>query len=963
MRSDAERVDDLLARVVPAAATLRERREAPWLEPAADGGGDVDSLWQAWAETATGGDDAALRALLADRGIEPDKARASLGTMRLVPGAVLPRWAGSLRELLIASLDAPPPDDVALAASLTEDGCISISAEASIPVARGFGAHALAGFVAPARGVPGGLTDELVVHLLTQMLLVCLPVLRAGALDAFEPGRPPFDAWAATLEEAPALGRVLGVVAANGRAFSRELLARLRADRDELEPLLGRGRPVSGAGDRHDDGRFVLPVAFEDDRRVLYKPKDLRGGDVLARVLEVLGAPLTLPARLSREDYVWEAFTEEALPSSPAEWADLAREVGTWTCLFDLLGTTDMHVANVRLSGGRLVPVDTETLLSFYFEPTDRLPWLPAGTSSRLISAPMRSRHQAALGDIGVLADPAHRPLLDHLDRALAGYAEMQSRLAGSRESLHAVLDELADVPVRGVVRNTWVYFRLLMLSLEPGALGSGVTRDLVLERLWRAQRRFGLPVAVVQAEVDALGDLDVPLFRFLPGGRDLVGPGGRVAAAALSEAPLNRVRARLDALSAVPDPAELEAVTAQFFAAAANGARDVALSAAPIANELDGAEVDWMTEAVWAGDELLELLQHGGPGHTRLNAGLVYIANNHLFGLSPTRPADLLSGSLGISVALADLARVTGEERFDAEAARQREPAVAALRVLLDDVERWNRTRIDPPPGGLHWGLPAVLYTLLRLPAAGDGSADEDALARAGSVLARFAAGDAYRLGSWFRGTMPSSLLVATSFDLRSASAARARDFAAATQGFREHLASALLSEWERLWPHPRPNPELAALFPSPHALAALALFRHAQSLGRPVPEPVAAWAARFAETDVGESSADRLIAVELGAGLALRERTLPAPSQGCLDLLEEQLAAWHDDGATATLEIAQAAGARILALRRVSGRCFPEAVAPDRFRLSALWGLAAVVRAFAGLAAPEQWHSLRLL
>ena len=61
--------------------------------------------------------------------------------------------------------------------------------------------------------------------------------------------------------------------------------------------------------------------------------------------------------------------------------------------------------------------------------------------------------------------------------------------------------------------------------------------------------------------------------------------------------------------------------------------------------------------------------------------------------------------------------------------------------------------------------------------------------------------------------------------------------------------------------------------------------------------------------------------------------------------------------------LELARSAGARILALHGASGRWFPEGVAPDRFRLSALWGLAVVVRVFAGLAAPERWHSLRLL
>lgn len=983
MRSATERVERLLAAVVPAAASLAERREAPWLEPApgCDGDGDAAALWRAWADAAAGGDPGALSALLDERGLDVEACRTSLRTMRAVPGAELPAWAGALRKLLVASMRVPAPEDVALAASLTAGGSFTVTAESSIPVAEGLGAQALAGFAATARSYvgstgPPALADELARHLLARMLLVCLPAFRGGAPEAFAPERAPFDGWASMLERCPALGRVLGTVAVQGQLFSRELLGRLAADRAELEPVLAAaGRaPLGGApdtGDRHDEGRFVLPVGFEDGRVLLYKPKDLRAAGVLARIVEVLGGGQTLPARLERGAYVWEAFVERRLPATAAGWSDLAYDVGAWTCVFELLGATDMIGSNVLVHGSRLVPVDAETLLRFLFVPASGLPWAPPGTSSRLLSAPMVSRNQTLLGDVGLLADPGHRPLLEHLDRTLAGYAEMQARIVRSRPAIAALLDELAPLPLRAVVRNTWVYFRLLMSSLAPAALASGAARDVVLERLWRAQRRFGLPTALVEAEVESLRDLDVPLFRFLAGGRDLLGPGGRVAASALSEAPLDAVRARLGALEPEVDAAELDAIAAQFFCADANRRGQSPPESAVASAErngfgVDGDEVDWTAAAVGAGDELLELLAGGGPGGTRLEAGTVFDAGSSLLSLSAVRPADLLSGSLGVAVALADLAAASGEERFAAEAGHQREHALRALHAAAEDVERWNRSRADPPPGGLHWGLPAVLYTLFRLPAAGD----EDGLARAGEALARFDVEEAYRLGSWLRGTMPAALLTATSVDAGRAEPG-VRAFLAATDGLRGRLGSLLAAGWERLWPESQPNPALAALFPSEQGLAALALARHARSLGRPLPVPAAAWAKGIAgPRRDGCPAVDRLIAVDLAAPavVASGRLALPETSLGCLDVVEERLASVRRGGVAAgspaaTLQTARAAGAAILVNRRRSGRWFPEAAAPDRFRLSALWGLGAVVRAFVGLAEPQRWYSLRLL
>ena len=104
----------------------------------------------------------------------------------------------------------------------------------------------------------------------------------------------------------------------------------------------------------------------------------------------------------------------------------------------------------------------------------------------------------------------------------------------------------------------------------------------------------------------------------------------------------------------------------------------------------------------------------------------------------------------------------------------------------------------------------------------------------------------------------------------------------------------------------------------------------------------------------------ADRLVLAALGH---------PAPDGGepttSLDLvvlIEEELLRRRIDPDTDP-ERATRAGAELLARRDLGGRWFPENHAPDRFRLSALWGVGAVAWALAALADPPRARLLRLL
>jgi hypothetical protein len=968
-----EAVDALLGRVLPRAATLFERLEGVWLEPQA---GDSQSRagsarWERWAERVRAGDRAAFERLLERRGIDVADARGALEPMRVRVDAPLPDWAAVLGELLRSAAAPPAPEGLRLASAITAGGTVPLVDAETIPVREGFAAPALAAFLPWARERMGdraalfpGIAHDLSASLLRQLLVFSLPCLRGVADTVFAADCAPLEGWSAILERSPALGRALGVVAANWARFAGELLERLAVDRRELGLLLadteGSPPPTPVAcgpvgGDRHDDGRCVTPIEFEGGGLLYYKPKDLRLGDALAALVTGLDVDLVLPRRLTRPDYVFEEAVEERTPSSRDGWARVAHQLGMWIRLFDVLGAGDLLRTNVLVAGDDLVPIDTETIVPFLFVP-DTLPWLPAGSRLGLLTAPLVTRSEGKVENYGILADGSNAPLLDHLDTMVDGFTAMHRRLVERRSELLLEVETWAALPARALIRNSWVYFRLLIDSLSREAMEDGVERDLVLERLWRVQLRAGLADPLIEAETAALRDLDVPLFRFAAGGTDIVGPGGRVAPDVLHDPPLTGLRKRLNALAAEPDPADLEGLRALAFCAAPAHRAD---TGAPAERRTDVRRpTDWAEEARRVGFELLGFLRTGGPGGARLRAGLTYVPHNAVFALSAERPPDVLSGAGGIALVLAELAANAApngsalESELVAEAALLAREARERGRGTLSDLERWLETGTDAPLCGVHWGLPAWLYTLCALPPEIVGSGAERELDEAMQLLAALDPALAWpeRRLVPVAGLLLAVEAVAESRERRGA----AED--AALGGIRDRLRAHLVERWERPWLDASVEPTLAGTLPSPHGAAALALWRHARNARSELPAAAAAWR----DEGGAEAEGDRLVRLALGG------QPGPPPaadtSLGWLDSLVAATAAQRAHADPDAEGRAVAAAEQLRARKERFGRWFPESHA-DRFRLSAVWGVAGIAHAFCALASPERAWSLRLL
>lgn len=583
-------VHELLRATAGRAAAPFERRSCPGLRPVGPGASAHDRL-ERWRAAASGGDERRFAALLAVRGI--DDPAAWLADAEVADVERLPAWAGAWRWLLEPCAD---PARIGEAAAWLRERAVELRegtaepatgslvaataapAPAAPPAAAAFApfAVAAASVVRAADGarVLGTAAVELLAADLARRLGRVAARVLAGA------GRvEPHEAeglWWATLEHRPALVRAMGAVAVHWRAATEELIRRLVADLPALRERFAGGAPVrvarclAGAGDPHAGGRTVTLVELDDGTRVVYKPRDLRLGRAAVRALDV---PVALPDALLRDGYGWETHLGPRPPGSPTEEEALARRCGAALRLLSLLGAQDLTASNVAALGDRLAILDAETLLGA--RPEHGGPPDADGDADLVRQAGLLSA-RAGAGDgveVGGLAAPTLAGIADRAGALAAGFAVAQRHVAARAEAIGAALDALDGPPARVLLRTSSVYGRLRAESLTAEALADGVERELVLERLWRVRDRRDVAPPLVRAEIDALRDGDIPVFRAHAGARDLLAPSSGDPVGTLAEPPLERVRARLARLPATPEPATLAAVEAGRACAAASAA------------------------------------------------------------------------------------------------------------------------------------------------------------------------------------------------------------------------------------------------------------------------------------------------------------------------------------------------------------------------------------------------------
>ncbi|MBK8252964.1 MAG: type 2 lantipeptide synthetase LanM family protein [Polyangiaceae bacterium] len=563
-------------------------------------------------------------------------------------------------------------------------------------------------------------------------------------------------------DEYPVLARVLAERAEQAVNVQVELVDRLCASWSALVETFGLpdnpGPLVSAksAGDRHDGGRAVTMLRWASGAELVYKPKPL-SVDVhfqeLITWVNRRGAEPALPILqvLDRGDHGYTAVVRPTGCDLDEEVGKFFERQGQLLAIFYGLLATDFDCENVIACGEYPYPIDLESLFHGEIGPLENGLSDGALESEIVYSVlrvgllPERAREGAAglgvdlsglggeEGQLSALPQPywenpgtdemvLGRKLLPvvggenlptlrgrtaaaflYTDRLVSGLNRMYRLLVEHRGELlesGGPFAKFENDVVRIIARPTRVYASLLGESYHPDLMRDALDRDIYFDRLWSfSPERAHLSVLVGFEQAD-LWRGDIPKWITLPGSRDLIHSHGKVERFFKTPG-LDLARDHVSRFCSDDLTKQRWIVRAAMTTLATDARRAKWSQYVPEQDLPSLSSEELVQSAERIGNWLIGRAICGGNEVNWL--GLAFVGDHWV--LAPLG-TDLYGGLLGVALFLAQLAEVTGKEKY-------RDFAERAMRTWVRK-ERDGVHKADSVGG--YGGLGAAVYGLGRL-------------------------------------------------------------------------------------------------------------------------------------------------------------------------------------------------------------------------------------------------------
>jgi len=565
--------------------------------------------------------------------------------------------------------------------------------------------------------------------------------------------------------EYPVLARLLITCLDSWLHYSLEFLDHLCADweaiRTTFSPKKDPGVLVTldrGAGDSHRGGRSVMIAKFSSGFQVVYKPKALAVDVHFQELLAWLNQrgnhpPFHTLTVLDRGTYGWVEFVEGQECTSQHELLRFYERQGGYLALLYALEAVDFHFENLIAFGEHPVLVDLEALFhprreGTDFEHADQLAsralydsvlrvgllperiWATAESEGIDLSGlgaeagqmmPYKSAQWESAGTDEMrlirqafrMSGGHNRPtlngepvdVLDYEEAIAAGFTNVYRTLLRHRDELlkeDGPLARFAEDEVRVILRPTKTYGFLLFGGFHPDVLRDGLDRDRLFDQLWAGVEHSPYLAKVIPAEREDLWRNDIPMFTTRPNSRDLWTSSGERIADFFDEPGLALVQRRVQQLSEEDLTKQLWFIRASLTTLAMGG-EDAQFPSYHLTEPQSVAKRERLLAAARAvADRLEELALRGNRDACWI--GLTLTAKDH-WSLA-TLGLDLYNGLPGVTLFLAYLGAVAGEERYSGLAR-------AALTTIQRQVEQ-NQSHLKSIGGFDGWG--GVIYTLTHL-------------------------------------------------------------------------------------------------------------------------------------------------------------------------------------------------------------------------------------------------------
>lgn len=365
-----------------------------------------------------------------------------------------------------------------------------------------------------------------------------------------------------------------------------DLVQALFETEPELHQVFGIEKPICltglkmGAGDSHDRGKSVLILTFNEEKEVVFKPKNLKIGnrfDLFVREINKMDQTFDfyLTKKIVKSTYTFEERLVYLECQSEEEVRHYYRQFGQTIALVYLLNGNDFHLENVLACGKYPVLIDLETIIQNHFPMPDsdnalmkviqdnaqsvvasglvpiylfeeraeadvqgaskgiQISALSGGEQKlpykilKLVnfdSVNMQFNYQEHITEASEnipLFQGEKVDFVPFIDTIIAGFKEFSAFALKNREALAQLAEEMfSDCLVRNVIKETQSYADLLDYSTHPSCMVDYIEREKLFENLWMHNYSSSKPVIY---EVRDMLQHDVPIFFNPTSGYDLV--------------------------------------------------------------------------------------------------------------------------------------------------------------------------------------------------------------------------------------------------------------------------------------------------------------------------------------------------------------------------------------------------------------------------------------------------------
>lgn len=318
-------------------------------------------------------------------------------------------------------------------------------------------------------------------------------------------------------------------------------------------------------GDMHKKGRTVSIVTFNNQFKIVYKPRSLNNEEsfkVFFQYLNKIGAKIKVgfPKILSRKNYGWMEFIEHKEAENIDKIDSYYYNLGKILCVFYLLGTHDIMPDNVILKGDVPYFIDLECLLnkpiksgysmnnlSKIFQSVLSVGILPFwaqgnsmerdlmrsvlyGANKQKIKSTVWANKNTDImnqevkevfaGDGSI---ETHLPLIDGEQHELnynyylklkKGFVEQYKFLQQNKTPISIKIndDVFKDTFIRFVIHNTSIYDLLLRESILPETLQGIDSIKPLIERIFHVAEK-PLPSKLSKSIIEQISTGDIPYF------------------------------------------------------------------------------------------------------------------------------------------------------------------------------------------------------------------------------------------------------------------------------------------------------------------------------------------------------------------------------------------------------------------------------------------------------------------